>query len=332
LKPANTVAYLFRRVGDSLMATPAIRAIKKHDPAAVLSVIAETSVARVFMHNPWIDHIVTVPASPSVFALASAIRREGRPDIALDFLSDPRTAIAGVLSRAPRRIGIFHSNRRWAYSDLIPEQDAAHPVYSATHKLAMAAALGIVERDVTTEFYLAHDDLAFAESAWAEHNLPPEASVTAFFVHSRRDYKRWPLDCFSQVIRRMTGEKTTVPLILATPGDESSAAEVRARSSLSARHVMTVNDLGHLGAILQRCSLLVGNDGGPKHIAVALNIPTVTIFGAEPPVYWTPPDDPRHLVFSSPENMGKRETTASGSSLSPDLIYEAALHLVQPKA
>jgi ADP-heptose:LPS heptosyltransferase len=310
-------ALLFRRVGDSLLATPALRAVKKYRPGAHVLVIAEPQVRRIFEHNGSLDEIVTVGPSASIIALAAALR-VNRPTLVLDFLSDPRSVFAALLSGAKQRVGFGGRGRRWMYTHTVPRQDPLHPVYSARHKLALVAAMGAVSQDAATEFHVRDDDRNFAEAVWRERGWHHATRVAAFFVHSRRGHKRWPLGHFGEVISRLRREGSMVPLVLVTPGDESAVSELCARSELPMRHVVPLTDLGHLAAVLEFCAVLVGNDGGPKHLAVAVGTPTLTIFMQDSPLWWTPPDDPRHK--------------AMGAQTAPAEVYDALMHFLESDA
>ncbi len=305
------------------MATPALRAVKKQWPSARIYVIAEEPVSRVFQHNPSISEIATVEQSASLLRLHRAVCQTGRPDIILDFLSNPRSALITALSRASERVGIAYSSRRWAYNRLAPLQDPIHPVYSAQHKLGLAHTLGIENSEYSTEFHLTDADRESAESLWHSRGWNDSNRVIAFFVHSRRLYKRWPLENFATVIRRVTTEQLGEPLLIVSP-DDDSAQQVAELSAISERHLIQVRDLGELGAILQRCALLIGNDGGPKHLAVAVNTPTVTIFGAEPPAYWTPPNSPVHIALSRWQPDMKLDSHEALEQISPDEVLECA--------
>jgi ADP-heptose:LPS heptosyltransferase len=307
-------ALLFRRVGDSLLATPALRAMKQHRPETRVIVFSEPQVARIFEHNPSIDEIVTVGRPASFVSLAAALRIS-RPTMTLDFLSDPRSGLACLLSGARQRVGIAGRGRNWMHTHVVPRQNPAQPVYSALHKLTLPAAVGARSQDTATEFHLGEDDRAFAEAVWNERGWDRAACVAAFFVHSRREYKRWPLDCFHEVIRCIQRESAIVSLVLVTPGDESAVAELRARAELPTLYTLPVADLGHLGAVIERCAVLVGNDGGPKHMAVAVGTPTLTLFTQDSPLLWTPPNHPFHVA------MQARATPAE--------VYSALLRLIE---
>lgn len=289
-------ALLFRRIGDSLLVTPAFRALKKHRTQDHLSVIVEPQVARVFQNNPFIDQIEIIEP-PSVIQLSRIIRHQS-PDLVLDFLSDPRSALACLLSRTPHRYGFSHRGRTWFYSNTLLGQNPAHPIYSALHKAQLLEFCGCSISDITLDFFLTPNDLNFAEKVWQENAWTLKSKIAAFFISSRRAYKRWKVSQFIRVIQWMRSTQDIIPLILITPGDESAVHEVTQSLHSTPVHTLEVREIGQLGAILKRSAVLIGNDGGPKHLAVALNTPTVTIFISDPPQFWTPPQSDRHLFIS----------------------------------
>ena len=302
-------ALLFRRVGDSLLATPALRAIKKAYPNAELEVLVEPQVERVFRGNPWIDSIRVVQTVSSI-ALCRHLRRGGRPDVVVDFLSDPRSAMACFLSRSPVRVGFAHSLRRHSYTRPVTVQDEQRPLYSAQHKLGLAYAVGAKGDDEHTEFYLTDADRGWADEQWRQRGWTDDLPAVAFFVHSRRDYKRWPLAHFVEVIRHVNKQRHARPILLHTPGDDEPIRMLIDSGTVTQESIVSPRDLGCLGAALAKCSMLVGNDGGPKHIAIALNVPTLTIFGAERPEFWTPPHSDLHQYITPPDGGTIREISA----------------------
>lgn len=317
--PRRIAALLFRRVGDCLLATPALRAVKQALPAAELTVVAESHVGRIFGGNPWIDNIEILHRAPSAFQLAAALRRRGVPDVTLDFLSDPRSAIASLLCGAGSRIGFAKRGRSLFYTCTVPLQSTLQPVYSAVHKLQIAAALDIHTVEFATEFQLTATDHDFAEAAWNSRGWSAADRVAAFFVHSRRAYKRWPLEHFANVLHLLQAQSNVKRLVLSTPDAGESIAELETHCALHASEKIELADLGRLGAVLARCAVLIGNDGGPKHIAVAIGTPTVTVFCHESPVYWTPPGDPLH-------------TALGPAAFTPEQVFAAALPLLREQA
>jgi len=310
-------ALLFRRVGDSLIATPALRAIKKHHAECQLVVFCETHVTRVFEGNPWIDRVIDVDRSPSPFTLARAMRRAGHLTTAVDFLADPRTALACRLSGANHRVGFAGRGRSWLYTQTVARQDPARPLYSAEHKLGLSRALEAPDDSLTIDFILKDREVSRVAGAFAEMGIAPSDVVAAVFPYSRRDYKRWPTEHFVSLCRALHTERAMVPVLLAGPGEVEYCTRIAAAAAPSVAHVLRAESLGEIAAALRSSILLIGNDGGPKHLAVAVGTPTVTIFGNDPPEYWTPPNDSRHVALTA---SGSR---SGMSSITTDTVLKA---------
>jgi ADP-heptose:LPS heptosyltransferase len=87
--------------------------------------------------------------------------------------------------------------------------------------------------------------------------------------------------------------------LLSGPGEEDQEAEVRHRISGEVPRLPEVPRLRVLAALIERSRILLANDGGPKHLAVALGVPTVTVFVSTSPSTWHPPDDPKHVAVQA---------------------------------
>ncbi|MCB9368101.1 MAG: glycosyltransferase family 9 protein [Calditrichaeota bacterium] len=287
-------ALLFRRIGDSLLAIPALRAIKLKYPNSHICVLSESHVKRVFEGLEFVDQVVDVERSPSAIALGTAIRNQ-KADIALDFLSDPRTAIACALSRAHTRIGFSKSVRQFLYTHRIAIQNPRTPVYSAVHKLEFAKALNAANGDCLPAIALSEEN-----EKHAKEKMGVEAAKTiAMYVTSRRDYKRWPLDRYSDISRKLRSEGFRIAVI-AGPGEAAIASEFCAKANLADESIASFQDIGDMAAFLKLCNCFVGNDGGPKHLAVAVGTRTITVFQNDPWEYWTPPNSPQHIAVGGP--------------------------------
>ncbi|MFH1010269.1 MAG: glycosyltransferase family 9 protein, partial [bacterium] len=241
-----------------------------------------------------------------------------------DFLSDPRSALLSRMTGAPVRIGIGYRGRGWAFTHSIPCQDPNRPMYSARHKAQLAEPFGEpVSTNCALEFFLRSEDEEAAAHLWKQKGWSKETPVVALGVHSRREYKRWPVERFAQVAQRLIYECEAAIAVLAGPGEEVPAQQVLRLLGDSRAHLLQPNSLGSLAACLSRCRLFLGNDGGPKHLAVAVGTPTVTLFGDEPFEFWTPPDNPSHIA------LGGRQLGEKGlASLTSQEVFEAARDLL----
>jgi len=330
IEKPTIIALLFRRVGDSLMATPALRNVRAWRPQARIVVLAESSVRRVFEGNPAVSEIFDIPPrrkSLEFWHVLQLVRRQ-RPQITLDFLSDPRSALLSRMSGAPVRVGIGYRGRRWAYTRWIPCQDPQQPLYSAEHKLKLSKLWGdAAQSDATLDFFLCPEDELAASHLWEREGWGSETNVIALGVHSRREHKRWPPEQFAKVAQRLIQELNVVIALIAGPGEEAGVRNVLELIHDRRAHMISPKGLGALAACLKRCRLFIGNDGGPKHLAVAVGTPTLTLFGAEPSEFWTPPGDARHVALG-----GTRSEKPDLESLTSDEVFESAHRLYERTA
>ncbi|RQV94851.1 hypothetical protein EH220_06860 [bacterium] len=232
------------------------------------------------------------------------MKRGGRPALTLDFLSDPRTALACLLAGAHTRVGFKTSLRSLVYTHRVPLQDEKRPVYSALHKLGLAFAAGAADESLETDFFLKDSDAEFA-NAWKQRTHIHEATrIIAVFPFSRRDYKRWPPDRYISLCKKLQAVPDFFPVVISGPGEADYCSMIAAAASLDERHSIIFDDLGKMAAFLRLSSLYIGNDGGPKHLAVAVGTPTITIFLNDPPEYWTPPGSLLHTAISTDSALG----------------------------
>ncbi|MBM3325186.1 MAG: glycosyltransferase family 9 protein, partial [Calditrichaeota bacterium] len=218
------VALHFRRIGDSLMATPALKQIHLIRPGARILVLVESGAKRVFEGNPAVsDILVAGPLSRGFeFFRVSRFLRKQKPHVVLDFLSDPRSALLSKMSGAPVRIGIGYRGRGWAFTHLVPCQDPSRPIYSAKHKAQLAEPFGeLDDASCALEFFLRPEDEEAAANLWTQRAWSKETRVVALGVHSRREYKRWPVERFAQAAQRLIHECDVAVALLAGPGEEA---------------------------------------------------------------------------------------------------------------
>ena len=279
--PEKALFIQLRRIGDILMCTPSIRAFKMRFPNCSLDFLTEH--ADVLRGNPRIDSIIHVDASRQLnpayqFGLIRKIRKN-RYDLVVDFFANPRSAYYAFLSGADTRLSYGYGHRRWAYN-LTPPRPTA-PAYAAFDRLNLLGTIDIFSDDPSLEFYPSNKDRADAKEILKPIRRNKIATVSPV---SRREYRRWPLERFADICRRLNSEHRFEIVILVGPGEEEYGDRLSDLLRKEKPLFPKVNRLGLLGAVFENSSLHIGNDNGPKHIAVACGAPTFTIFGADNPV------------------------------------------------
>jgi len=287
-----------RRIGDILMCTPAVRAFKKKRPNCTLDFLTE--YPDVLQGNPHIDSIIQVDSARQLnpgyqFKLIREIRKK-KYDLVVDFFANPRSAYYSFLSGASKRLSYGYGHRRWAYN-LTPPAPAKSS-YAAFDRLNLLRAIDVFSEDPALEFYPSDKDRKDAEEILKP--ISGDKIVTVSPV-SRREYRRWPLERFAEICRRLSSDFGFNIAILVGPGEEEFGKKLLAMLIAQNPLLSGIDRLGLLGAIFEHSLLHIGNDNGPKHIAVACGTPTFTIFGSDNPVSWTYPDTNSHYFITSAE-------------------------------
>jgi heptosyltransferase III len=287
--PSKALFIQLRRIGDILMCTPSIRAFKKQYPDCTLDFLTE--IPETLQGNPYLNSIITVDRnkafSPAYqFKLIRKIRSAGY-NLVVDFLANPRSAYYAYFSNAQLRVSYGFGHRKWAYNMIPPKPDK--PMYAALDKLNLLAAIGINSDEPVLEFYPSENDKQEAGRIISTIDKP----IITISPVSRREYRRWPLEGYASLGDLIAKNLNAQVLILSGPGEEQFARIVAEKMTAKVI-VPEIARLGVLGAIFKKTSLHIGNDNGPKHIAVACGAPTFAIFGPQNPVSWTYPDNSHH--------------------------------------
>lgn len=289
----NILVLQLRRLGDVLMTTPMLRAIKSAIPGAVTHVCVEPASVPAVRNNPYVDEIVV--AGPGSFLRLAARLRSRRYDVVIDTLGKPGSAGLAWLTSAPMRIGLARRWRQAFYTHAV--QSVARPRYSAAEKLALLEPLGIRSADARIELFPTEEDCREAADFWLSLGLSGERPVVAFSPVSRRPGKVWPAERFAEVCDRWAERAGLRYVPVFGPGEEALVEQVvrRLRHRHAAIYPCPAVSFGALFPLMQRCTFYFGNDNGIRHVAVAAGIPTAAVFGPPNPMSWTPPDSARHF-------------------------------------
>jgi len=209
-----------------------------------------------------------------------------------------------ILARNLRRAGIQH-----VY--LLPPFPRGR-IHLTDHHLSSVASLGIPTHPAAPTIYLKNEDMNWAEAFLRNMRCDPDSGRGILALHpgagSRK--KAWPAHRFAAVARMLTRDDMQ-SLIIEGPADEQlvldTLRDLNGLEPVILRHLSLVQ----LGAILKHCSLYIGNDSGVSHLAAAVGIPTIAIFGPTDPVVWAPRGERaswlRGKVSCSPCNLARRQ-------------------------
>lgn len=287
-----------KRVGDVLLCTPLVRALRADRADRRILFLTEEPNREVLRGNPAIDAILTIPdpmRPGDWWRIVRRLRAESI-DTVIDCSGTPRSCLLTALSGAPTRVGFrVRAPRRFAYNRVvIPDRSK----YTVDRRLDLVRSLGIDDRGFDPDLTLDADDRDEAETLLIAAGLPEDANLIAIAPTSRKPEKRWSPEGFARVASWARDRLGLEILLLFGYGEEVQEEEVRTLIEGGARRLPEVPRLRVLAALVERSRLLVANDGGPKHLAVALGVPTVTVFVSTASSSWHPPAADAHLAIA----------------------------------
>ncbi|NIR43197.1 MAG: glycosyltransferase family 9 protein [Gemmatimonadetes bacterium] len=274
-----------RWLGDVVMSTPILEALRAALPAASIEYLTYTSFAPALLRHPAVDRIHTVTPKPGLRETAAKLRelRRAKFDWCFDTLGNPRSAILVALSGARRTAAPDRGPRSRLYDHRIRHESDERS--AVRHQLdVLKPLLGRVEERQPS----LHVEPWEIEGSYAGQGLDPEEPLVLVHPGATWPERAWPIERWAPLIDKI-GElhpHATVRVIT-QPGWEAAARQVEGEAADDARALPAL-DLRTLIALLAGADLYVGNDSGILHCAVALRTPTVGIFGPTEDDVWFP--------------------------------------------
>jgi ADP-heptose:LPS heptosyltransferase len=287
-----------RQVGDVLLAAPVVSALRRRYQEAHIDYMVETYSAAAARGIPGVDGLVEVERKLSPGQLLALRRRlrDADYDLAVDVQGNQKTAMYTWMTGAPRRVGFAppwkKAHLRLAYTDMVERNYA--PRYTCLYRLDLLRALGIETDDVRLG-YRPPQAASETATAWFAAQEAPATSWVALSPGGRVPLKSWPLERYTELGKRLVGRGYRV-LALHGPGEREVAEELVAGIGEGAA-LEEAGSYEEHAAMLAGCVGAVMNDGGNLHLAVALDVPSVCLFGPTDPRIWASPDTTRHRAL-----------------------------------
>ncbi len=265
-------------LGDAVMALPAMGGLRAAFGGAHIAVAAIPSIAPLFDEE-------TSARQDSVIVLADA-RAEiaaltaGGFDTIVLLPNSFRSAWSARRASIPERWGYSAGFRRWLLTRAVSRPRGR--VHQSTYYLNLATALGAGHADPWPSVRVRPATLARAGALLGAHGVVPDAGCVGFAPGAAYGHaKRWPPRMVAETIVRLSRESRVRCLMFGAGGDHDSGREIESSLPADVRAVNLIGrtDLGQLAGVISRCSAFVSNDSGAMHLAAALGVPVVAIFG-----------------------------------------------------
>ncbi|MCE5300877.1 MAG: glycosyltransferase family 9 protein [Spirochaetia bacterium] len=299
-----------RAIGDIILVTPFIRALRKALPDAEIDMVVEPMGIEVVEGNPYLSgyrvfeknrlkkaHLFAKIKGTLDF-YAGLYRR--RYDLVFDLWGNLRTALMALLTGAGYRVGFNFRFRKYLYTHVVVPDGAAK--YNAYFHMDLLKPLGIQNDGEKLDFYTGPDDEKAADDFIAGTGVLKGTPVFGLNGAGSWITKRWPEYRFARladiILEKHPG---ALIIIIWGPGEREMAERIYSLIKGDKKNVRLSppTTLKQLAAIIKRMDAFISNDGAPNHIAVAVDTPSVTVFGPTNHLSWVPAGNLRHLEVHS---------------------------------
>ncbi len=297
LSPRRIILILPCCIGDVILATATLMALRRAYPQAHITWAVGTWSKGVIEHHPFLDAVIDTGSQAlpvkSVSGFFSFVRqiRAGHFDLAVSLVRSPLMSAALLLSGIPNRAGLDSAGRGFGYT-IRAQVDPNQPRHEADIYLDVPRTLGL---DVSG--CIANVPLTDADTASVK-NILAEANITLPFIvinptggrnpGMTMDSKRWPPDNFAQLANRLSKFLNAQIVLVGGPSDGDIVNAVAQK--LEQPHLSLAGKLnfGQIAALASISHVYIGNDTGMTHLAAAAGARTVMILGPSDPTRYAP--------------------------------------------
>lgn len=276
-----------RYLGDVVLSTPVLPLLRKQFPEAKMTFLVNPGTAAVLQDNPYLEEVWVLPRQ-SWWQQLRFIQhvREAKFDTVIDLTDGDRSAFLSWVTGARVRLG-YNRDRRWRgkfYSQVLPS--AYGSMHMVEYHQQAIAGLGIHESVGEPEVYIHSEVGQQDEEAFGDFFAKGQPLV---LLHptARYVFKAWPLERFAALADWLSGQGICVALI-GSQREILIGQQIMNLTKHKPVNLMGKTRLSQLVALMRRSLLLIGNDGGPIHIASAVGCPVLGLFGPTDPAVWGP--------------------------------------------
>ena len=302
----NIIVRMPNWIGDLVMATPVLADLRKQFPDASITAMCRAPLADLLREDPHIDELFSFSRPPNRFLRREEHRnivekiRDGRFDVGILLTNSFSSAWFFRLGQVKRRIGFAKHWRSFLLTDPLkmPQKGEEHEVL--TYK-KLLAPLGIEMSTTAPQLFIRPEELVASRKLLVQQGYNVKNVLIGINVGAAYgSAKCWPIERFREVANRLLKDERVSVLFF---GDATTAALVREICfglPKRALNLAGITTLRELVCLIQDCRILLTNDSGPMHIAAALKVPLVALFGSTDERATGPYGQPEAVIHKHP--------------------------------
>jgi len=272
-------------IGDAVMTTPAIGAVRERFPQAEITLLANPLVSQLFFPHEWVDRVITFDRNGSHKGIGGRLKlaaelRKHRFDAAIILPNSFDSALVPWLAGIPVRLGKRSDGRGLLLTGrYCPDESAIG--HEVGYYLDLVRHFGIIGKATTPHLVTTPAEDRIAAALLANHGIGEQTFVLGINPGATfGSAKRWYPERFAEVARRLAAEWQARIVIFGGPDEAAIAASIEQHMSGECLNLAGKTTVRDLMALIKRCNFFITNDSGPMHIAAAFGVPLVAIFGS----------------------------------------------------
>ncbi len=279
-------------IGDLLNSTPAISLLRENYPAAEITVLAQPLNAPVLMGNPGVDRVLTFARDGEHRGLKARLRfyralRRERFQLVVAMQTGMWPHLVAFLSGAPYRLGRYQKRFRSTLTHAWHGKYPKGETHEVDRNLELVRLICEGEGRRKLKFHLLPNEVADAKAQLTSYGISADTFLIGIHPGGSSFDKRWPEKQYAELADRLVQQYNATILLLRGPEEEALTYNIQQAMQFPAI-VHAPETIRELGALLSCCNLVVCNDSGPMHLAAALDVPMVAVFGPTDHIAWHP--------------------------------------------
>jgi predicted lipopolysaccharide heptosyltransferase III len=294
----NLLLIKLRYIGDVLLATPTLRAIKAAWSDVRVTMMVNRGTEDVLSGNPDVDEILVLDkGSLAAQGRLIADLRRRRFDTVIDFTDGDRSAFLSWVSGAPVRIG-FNDEHRWRgkwYTHVV--QSVPGVRHRIDRDLEALKPISIQAGSKNPQLWLTSEEANSADQLLDQLGVQRSQSIVVLQPGARYWFKAWPPERFAELADRLISQHSCQVLIGGSHQDIEIGQQIRQMAKSSPIIMAGRTTIKQFAAIVKKSALFVGSDSGAMHIASAVGTPVVALFGPSSPAEWGPRGGATEVIY-----------------------------------
>ena len=302
----NILVVRFKRIGDAILSLPLCHSLKLTFPNAKLDFVLYEEASPLFEDHPYIDNVITISKKEqkNPFSYIKRVYKITRKkyDIIIDIMSTPKSELFCMFSRkTPFRIGRYKKKRGFFYNYKMKEKESLNKVDKFLNQLLPPfEEVGFdVKKDYDFKFFAEEKEKEKYKQKMLETGVDFSKPVIAFSIYSRVAHKIYPIDKMKEVVKFLINRYSAQIIFFYSADQKDEIQKIHKeigdfKNIFSSIETPTIKDLV---PFLENCDYYIGNEGGARHLAQGVGIPTLAIFSPSA-------DLKEWLPFPSEKNMG----------------------------